>query len=56
MPGRVVWDGRGRAARAFEAPGTGFIVILDEAGKVVYTGTGAEQDLEAALARVVDGG
>ena len=52
MPGRVVWDGRGRAARAFEAPGTGFIVILNEAGEVAYTGTGTEQDLVAALERI----
>ena len=55
MPGRVVWDGRGRAARAFEAPGTGFIAILNEEGEVAYTGTGTEQDIEGALDRIVDG-
>lgn len=54
MPGRVVWDGRGRAARAFEAPGTGFIAILNRAGEVAYTGTGTEQDLVAALERVTN--
>jgi thiol-disulfide isomerase/thioredoxin len=53
MPGRIVWDAGGAAVRAFEAPGTGFIVILDAAGRVVYTGTGADQDLDRALARVV---
>ena len=54
MPGRVLWDGRGRAARAFEAPGTGFIAILDAEGVVAYTGTGTEQDLVAALDRIVN--
>lgn len=56
MPGRILWDGRGAAARAFEAPGTGFIVILDETGEVAYTGTGTEQELVGALERVVGGG
>ena len=55
LPGRVLWDGRGAAARAFQAPGTGFIVILDETGVVTYTGTGTEQDLMAALDGVLDG-
>lgn len=55
-PGRVLWDTRGRAARAFEAPGTGFIVILDADGTVAYTGTGADQDLTAALEAIVVGG
>jgi thiol-disulfide isomerase/thioredoxin len=53
MPGRVVWDAAGAVVRAFDAPGTGFIVILDAGGRVAYTGTGADQDLDAALARVV---
>lgn len=56
MPGRVLWDGRGRAARAFEAPGTGFIAILNEEGEVAYTGTGTEQDLVAALERITGDG
>lgn len=54
-PGRVLWDTRGRFTRAFDAPGTGYIVILDGDGRVAYTGTGADQDLVAALERVVVG-
>ena len=54
VPGTVLWDGRGAAVRAFEAPGTGFIVILDEDGTVAYAGTGTEQDLMGALGRIVD--
>lgn len=52
-PGRVLWDTRGRFTRAFDVPGTGYIVILDGDGRVAYTGTGADQDLVAALEQVV---
>lgn len=50
---RVLWDTQGRFTRAYDAPGTGYIVILDSRGAVAYTGTGAQQDLEGALARVL---
>lgn len=52
--GRVLWDTRGRFTRAYDVPGTGYIVILDTQGKVAYTGTGADQDLQAELARVLE--
>ena len=52
LHGRVLWDGRGRAARAFLAPTTGYLVILDADGRVAYTGVGEDQDFEPALARV----
>lgn len=56
MPFTVLWDTRGRAVRAFDALTTSYVVVLDAAGRVVYTGVGSEQDLEAALERVVDAG
>ena len=49
---RVLWDADGRAVRAFDAPATSYVVILDRQGKVAYTGLGPDQDIEAALARV----
>lgn len=52
-PARVLWDGRGRATRTFEAPTTSYIVVLDADGRVVYTGAGADQDIEAAVAKAV---
>ena len=52
MPFRILWDGNGRAVRAFRAPSTSYVVVLDSAGKVAYTGLGAEQDIEAAVRRV----
>lgn len=53
LPGRVLWDGDGAAVRALQAPATSYVVVLDAAGRVVYTGLGPEQDLEAAVGRVV---
>lgn len=53
VPGRVLYDARGAATRAFRAPTTSYVVVLDATGRVAYTGQGADQDLEAAVARVV---
>lgn len=52
LPGRVVWDGKGAAVRAFSAPGTSYVVLLDANGRVVYTGSGSDQKLLPALARL----
>jgi len=54
-PFPVLFDRRGRAVRAFQAPTTGYIAIVDGDGRVAYTGVGEDQDLEAALERVVGG-
>ena len=51
-PYRTLYDDKGVSTRAYEAPVTSYIVIIDSAGKVAYTGTGADQDLSGALARV----
>jgi len=52
LPFTFLWDSGGNATRAFQAPATSFVVVLDGKGKVAYTGVGADQDLEAALRRV----
>lgn len=44
-----LWDANGAAVRAYHAPTTSFVVILDAAGKVVYTGVGGDQELVAAM-------
>lgn len=51
-PFRILYDGKGVSARAYGAPTTSYIVIIDRNGKVAYTGSGTEQQFEAALARV----
>lgn len=53
MPGRILWDGDGAAVRAFEAPGTSYVVMLDKSGKVVYTGAGSDQELLAMVPKAL---
>ena len=50
----MLWDDGGRAVRAFLAPGTSYIVVLDAEGRVTYTGSGAGQDIEAAVRTALD--
>jgi thiol-disulfide isomerase/thioredoxin len=53
MPFTFLWDGNGAAVRAFQAPSTSYIVVLDAKGTVVYTGVGADQNIEAGIERAV---
>lgn len=53
-PFRFLWDRGGNAVRAFQAPATSFVVVLDRDGRVAYTGIGEEQDIEGAVRRVVN--
>jgi len=43
------FDRRGKAVDAYEVPATSFVVVVNKAGQVVYTGLGGQQDLEAAI-------
>ncbi len=56
IPLRMLWDADGSAVRAFRAPATSFVVVLDATGRVAYTGFGEEQDIEGAVGRVVGDG
>jgi peroxiredoxin len=49
MPFTFVWDDNGAAVRAFQAPSTSYIAVLDSKGRVVYTGVGEDQNIEAAI-------
>ena len=42
-----------RSAGAFDAPATSYVVVLDKTGRVVYTGLGGKQNLEAALKKAL---
>lgn len=50
-PFRFLWDAAGAAVRAYNAPTTSYVVVVNAAGHVVYTGTGSDQDIEAAIRR-----
>lgn len=55
LPGTWLFDHKGNAGGAYDAPATSYIVILDKAGKVVYTGLGGDQKLEPALKKAIGG-
>ena len=52
-PYRTLYDERGIAVRAFGAPTTSYVVIIDATGTVRYTGSGGAQAIAAELAKVV---
>ncbi len=45
----ILYDRAGDASAAYDVPATSYVVVIDKAGKVVYTGLGADQDLEKAI-------
>jgi thiol-disulfide isomerase/thioredoxin len=47
------YDRRGTAIEAYDVPATSYVVVLDKSGKVVYTGVGGKQDIDAALTRAL---
>ena len=51
-PFRTLYDDEGTSIRAFKVPATSYVVIVDGAGKVAYTGSGGDQDLDTPLQRV----
>ena len=48
-----VFDRRGNATGAYDVPATSYVVVVDKAGKIVYTGLGGKQDLEAAIKKAL---
>jgi thiol-disulfide isomerase/thioredoxin len=53
LPGDQYFDTKGNATGAYDAPATSYVVIIDKAGKVVYTGLGGKQDLDAAIKKAL---
>ena len=56
LPLEVYFDTKGNAADAYDAAATSYIVVLNKAGTVVYTGLGGTQNLEAAVKKGLGGG
>lgn len=52
VPFTVLYDDQGTSTRAYEAPTTSYVVIVDRAGRVAYTGVGGDQPFLEALRRV----
>jgi thiol-disulfide isomerase/thioredoxin len=53
LPGDQYFDTKGEATGAYDVPATSYVVVLNKAGKVVYTGLGGKQNLEAAIKKAL---
>ncbi len=47
------YDRRGNGVEAYDVPTTSYVVVLNAAGVVVYTGVGGKQDIEAAIQKAL---
>jgi thiol-disulfide isomerase/thioredoxin len=53
VPGVQLYDTQGNATGAWDVPATSYVVVLDKTGRVVYTGVGGDQDLDAAIRKAL---
>lgn len=51
LAGELLYDRKGTVSSAYDVPATSYVVVVDKAGKIVYTGVGGSQDLDAAIAK-----
>ena len=49
----LLFDAEGNAASVYDAPATSYVVVVNKAGTIVYTGLGGDQDLEAAIKKAL---
>ena len=49
---RTLYDDEGTSTRAYQVPATSYVVIVDRAGKIAYTGSGGTQDFDPVLRRI----
>ena len=49
LAGAQFYDRKGVAIDAYDVPATSFVVVVGKNGKVVYSGLGGKQDLNAAI-------
>ena len=53
VPGVQLFDTKGDATGKWDVPATSHVVVLNRLGKVVYTGVGGDQDIEAAIRKAL---
>ncbi len=51
-PFKTLYDEEGVSTRAYQAPATSYVVIVDRLGKVAYTGSGGTQEFDGVLRRI----
>lgn len=53
LPGTMLYDRKGQVSGDYDAPATSYMVVLDKSGKVVYTGVGGTQNVDAAVKKAM---
>ena len=53
VPGEQLYDTKGNATDKWDVPATSYVVVLNKQGKVVYTGVGGDQNIEAAIKKAL---
>jgi thiol-disulfide isomerase/thioredoxin len=53
LPVEVLFDRKGSATDAYDVPATSYVVVIDRSGRVVYTGQGGDQNLDAAVRKAL---
>lgn len=53
LPGELLYDRKGTVSGAYDVPATSYVLVVDRTGKIVYTGVGGTQDLEAAIRKAL---
>jgi thiol-disulfide isomerase/thioredoxin len=53
LAGAQLYDRKGVTIDAYDVPATSFVVVVNKAGKIVYTGLGGKQDLDAAIKKAM---
>jgi hypothetical protein len=51
LAGEMLYDRKGVVSGGYDVPATSYIVVVDKAGKIVYTGVGGTQNIDAAIAK-----
>ena len=53
VPGEQLYDTKGDATGKWDVPATSYVVVLNKQGKVVYTGVGGDQNIDAAIKKAL---
>ena len=53
LGGELLYDRKGTVSGAYDVPATSYVVIINKAGKIVYTGVGGTQKLDAAIRKAM---
>lgn len=51
----VVYDARGTAVERFNVATTSYLIVVDRSGRIVFTGSGGDLDVVAAVRRALEG-